>query len=93
MNKLGTIDYKLINNLYVVNSYTQYGLGKDDNNNIPLNYNALALCMIKINHIFKNKRIGLPLIGCGLAGGDWNIVKDIIQKNLIDCDITIVKFK
>lgn len=27
--------------------------------------------------------LGLPLIGCGLAGGDWNIVKEMI-KNISD---------
>ena len=31
-----------------------------------------------------NAKIGLPLIGCGLAGGDWNIVQQIIQEELVD---------
>lgn len=99
------IDYLRISNpndLYtenilvtVVNSYTQYGFGKNNSNgtSIPLDYEALTLCMRKINHTFKGKHIGLPQIGCGLAGGDWNIVKSIIQKELKDCDVTVVIFK
>ena len=81
--------------LTVVNAYTQYnyGLNHLDGISKPLDYEALTLCMRKINHIFKGKHIGLPQIGCGLAGGDWNYVKQIIQKELCDCDITIVIFK
>ena len=41
----------------------------------PLDYEALTLCLRKINHIFKGKHIGLPLIGCGLAGGVWDYHK------------------
>jgi hypothetical protein len=42
---------------------------------VALDYEALTLCMRKINYTFTGKHIGLPMIGCGLAGGDWNIVK------------------
>lgn len=51
------------------------------------------MCLRKINHQFHDKRIGLPLIGAGLAGGDWNIIEKIIGKELKDMDVTIVKFK
>jgi hypothetical protein len=32
-----------------------------------LDYEALALCLRKINHTFKGKHVGLPQIGCGIA--------------------------
>lgn len=98
------------NLLYVVNAYTQYGLGSNHGSGSPhpLDYEALRLCLRKINKIFKHKSIGLPLIGCGLAGGVWDInelpsldnyplgfkdVKTIIQEELVDMDVTIVHFK
>lgn len=35
--------------------------------------------------------IGLPgVIGCGLAGGNERIVKDILRKELKDCNVTLV---
>jgi O-acetyl-ADP-ribose deacetylase (regulator of RNase III) len=91
-------DYKNNKNepeLTIVNSYTQYkyGMNHSDGVSKPLDYEALTLCMRKINNIFKGKNIGLPQIGCGLAGGDWTIVKQIIQKELKDCDVTIVIYK
>ena len=81
--------------LVVVNSYTQYSYGKNHADGVtkPLDYEALTLCLRKIGYIFKGQRIGLPQIGCGLAGGDWNIVKNIIQTELKDCDVTVVIFK
>lgn len=94
--------------LTVVNAYTQYGFGSNHRNgkSKPIDYEALTLCMRKMNHIFKGSHIGLPLIGCGLAGGVWDVndlphytavlfkvrdVKTIIQQELKDCDVTIVK--
>lgn len=81
--------------LIVVNAYTQYNYGSNhsDGDSKPVDYEAIALCMRKINHIFKGKHIGLPRIGCGLAGGDWEIVKGIIQTELKDCHVTIVNYK
>jgi O-acetyl-ADP-ribose deacetylase (regulator of RNase III) len=115
--KLGTIDFETVvigkntnwllskykNNadepeIIVVNAYTQYQPGAN------LDYEALTLCLRKINHEFKGKHIGLPQIGCGIAGGVWDKyhtpqeelyrdVRTIIQQELKDCKVTVVKFK
>lgn len=108
-----------LKNLYIVNAYTQYNYGKNHKNGelAPLDYEALTMCMRKINHIFKGKHIGLPMIGCGLAGGIWSLeelpvtnqdeydfkmtllalntkdVKTIIQQELKDCNVTVVKYQ
>ena len=96
INKLGQLEYEdKGNDLTVVNCYTQYKYGKNhkDGDTNPRDYDAITLCMRKINHLFKGKHIGLPKIGCGLAGGDWNIVKKIIEHELKDCDVTVVIYK
>lgn len=94
-NKLGQIEgrpFGLISgkSVIVVNSYTQY---VPNARMKPLDYEALALCMRKINHTYKGKHIGLPKIGAGLAGGDWNRIREIIQRELVDCEITVVLFE
>ena len=98
-NKLGEIDYEwLIMNqnheLAVVNSYTQYHYGRNHKDGVsaPIDYEALTLCMRKINHVFKGKTIGLPKIGAGLAGGDWNRIKEIIETELNAMDVWIVNY-
>jgi len=73
----------------IVNAYTQYNYGVDSQ---KADYEAITLVMRKINHIFSGQRIGLPKIGAGLAGGDWNIIQKIIETELKDCDITIVEY-
>lgn len=81
--------------LIVVNSYTQYNYGKNHINESinPVDYDAITLCMRKINHLFKGKKIGLPLIGAGLAGGNWYVIENILEEELKDMDVTVVKFK
>ena len=78
--------------LVVINAYTQFKYGRNHADGVknPLDYEALTLCMRKINHTFVGKKIGLPKIGSNLAGGDWNIIKEIIKKELKDCDVTVV---
>ena len=79
--------------LTVVNCYTQFMYGKNHTDGVskPLDYEALTLCLKKINHMFKGKHIGLPgFIGGGLAGGDPSVIRLIIQKELKDMNVTIV---
>ena len=52
----------------------------------PLNYLALVKCMNQINmFISKNfnndtrVEIHAPRFGCGLAGGNWNFISDLID--------------
>jgi O-acetyl-ADP-ribose deacetylase (regulator of RNase III) len=81
--------------LIVVNSYTQfrYGSNHADGYKMPVDYDAIRLCMRKINYLFSGKTIGLPKIGSGLAGGDWNIIRGIIIEELPLMDICIVNYK
>jgi len=76
--------------LIVVNAYTQVFPRADLK---PLDYEALTICMRKMNVLFRCKHIGLPKIGAGLAGGDWERIKTIIQTELKDCDVTVVIYK
>jgi len=100
ISKLGTIDseWRYVKDghvLTVVNSYTQYRYGRNhaDGDKMPVDYEAISLCMRKINHLFRGKTIGLPLIGCGLAGGDWQIVKKIFETELNSMDSWVVHYK
>jgi len=81
--------------LTVVNAYTQnmYGRNHSDGVLVPFDYEAFTICMRKMNHVFKGKHIGLPKIGAGLAGGNWNRIFEIIKYSLRDCDVTIVNYK
>lgn len=80
--------------LIVVNAYTQFDIGRNtlQGGRVALDYEALKLCLRKMNHEFKGEKIGLPLIGAGLAGGDAEQIKQIISTELCDCEVTLVLF-
>lgn len=81
--------------LVVINAYTQHHLGRNHKDGVsaPLDYEALTLCLRKMNVVFAGKHIGLPQVGAGLGGGDWNRIKKIIQEELTDCLVTVVIYK
>lgn len=100
INKLGQIDYKYYNlmadgvdekRLYVVNAYTQYNYGR--NMSVPpVDYEAITLCFRKMNVLFSGMHIGLPQIGAGLAGGNWQKIKNIIVQEFTDCQVTVIVY-
>lgn len=99
INKLGQVQshtFKHIGNrtkdLYVYNLYTQYHW-TSTNKEIPLDYESLTISLRKIGILHPGSTISLPKIGCGLAGGDWNIVQGIIKKELKNNNIIIVNYK
>ena len=79
----------------VCNCYSQYhyGLNHKDGVSAPIDYEALVLCLRKINHTFAGKRVVLPFIGAGLAQGNPERIRKIIQTELSDCDTTLVIYK
>jgi len=94
INKLGTYTLAQVTPyghpmLFIVNAYTQYRYGTDK---VQVDYEALTLVMRKINHDNSGIRIGLPLIGAGLAGGDWNRIKKIIETEFTKNKVTIVHY-
>lgn len=83
--------------LRIVNFYSQYHGGKNlDREALILSLRKFATAQREYTHSHpssgKGYRIGLPLIGCGIAGGNWNTVKKIIIKELKEFDVTIVHF-
>jgi O-acetyl-ADP-ribose deacetylase (regulator of RNase III) len=97
-SKLGTFTYVNVDSKYtLINCYIQHRYGRDSHHRY-VEYGSIRSCLKEIKNHFniydiKNPRIGIPLIGCGLAGGDWNVVKKIIEDELKDYDYTIVNFK
>jgi hypothetical protein len=55
-----------------------------------VNYGALASCLVKFRDCDTKTRVGIPYGMCsGLAGGDWEIVLELITFILKDFDVTI----
>jgi O-acetyl-ADP-ribose deacetylase (regulator of RNase III) len=79
------------NDVTFINAYTQYYYGRERQH---LDYEALRDCLnlLKKEYGGKNKKWCMSRIGCNNAGGDWNVVKSIIEETLYDEDVTIIIF-
>lgn len=77
----------------VINAYTQYYYGHDGKQYVD--YNAIEDVFSKLNSYrsFRLLTFGIPKIGCGLAGGDWEVVSSIIEGATPDLNITVVEYE
>ena len=74
--------------LFVINLFAQERYGNDGE--LYTDYNALrnAFSSIKQYSDEEKKKVYIPYkIGCGLGGGDWDIVSNIIDEHLPDAII------
>jgi O-acetyl-ADP-ribose deacetylase (regulator of RNase III) len=79
--------------LTIVNAYTQYHYNpKFALNGVNVDYQALRDAFRRIKQDFAGQRIGYGLIGAGLAGGDWTIISEIIDEELVGEDHTLVEY-
>lgn len=90
---LGDFSHFRANNVTILNMYTQLYPGKD------LRLEALEKVFKVVNNAIKfinensvhetTKDLHIPLIGCGIAGGDWGIVEEIIIATTPDINVHV----
>lgn len=96
--KLGTFTKAVVEDgdLTVYNLYGQFGYSKRDQGIRDLDYNALYDALDRMgDDVVANggESVGLPLIGCGLAGGNWKIVEVMIQETLVAKGLQVVIYQ
>lgn len=77
--------------IWVCNMIAQNGV-KNRNNPRPISYEALARCTYKVAVFAKEigATVHAPKIGTGLAGGNWDVIKVILENGIgRECDVTI----
>lgn len=83
--KLGDIVITHVNSdLYIIGVYGQNGYGRTE---IHTDYSALGDGLEKAGQFAKKKKLPVYIpygIGCGLAGGNWKCVMEIIESVLPD---------
>lgn len=90
IDKFGNLSYKYIPlyDTYIVNLYTQYEPGPN------FDYRAFKKSLKAFKSHFKEGlSVGFPQIGCGIGGGNWDIVRKMIRQELKDYFVTIVIYK
>ncbi len=79
-----------VGDLLVVNGYTQYSYGV---NQPHVDYDAIRCVLTSVLEEYPSVRVGIPLIGGGLAGGDYQTLVDIFDEVSKGHDLTLVLLK
>jgi O-acetyl-ADP-ribose deacetylase (regulator of RNase III) len=90
--KLGEVQFVAVEkNIKVANMICQV---LDYNNGPPIRYNALrdALRLVAQKAIQAGAGVHLPRIGCGLAGGSWTKVEELVISELVERGIYVVVY-
>ena len=75
--------------LVIVNAYTQFAPGGGED---VFQYAAFASILEQLGNQFPGKVIGMPAIGCGLAGGDKERILRIIRDSSVCDKVMFVEF-
>lgn len=84
LTKLGSFSRGIVENGEVYNLYTQFEPGRN------FEYSALKSSLEKLIFYLEAKAsvsglpilpIGIPLIGAGIGGGNWNVIKEIFEES------------
>ena len=77
----------------VINMFSQEGYGRDGGQ--YTDYEAFRSCLREIhNAVPADAVIAMPYgIGCGLGGGDWNIIFELIKEELSDHTVELWKIE
>ena len=82
-SKLGDFSFATVKRnerqITIVNGYTQFHFHGES---VLVDYDAVQNVFKKVKQQFSGKRIGYPKIGAGLAGGDWEKIAKIIDREL-----------
>mmetsp|Transcript_12291 Transcript_12291/g.49312 ORF Transcript_12291/g.49312 Transcript_12291/m.49312 type:complete len:169 (+) Transcript_12291:142-648(+) len=94
--KLGIVQFVSVEeDLWVANMIAQHGIGTRSRR---LQYDHLATCLSKVMSWIEERRmcgldrpitVHMPRIGCGLAGGEWEQVEDIVRTTLVDQGVAV----
>ena len=79
----------LLGDVTIINAYTQFTYSRTK---MVADYDAIRRVFRRIKLIFGGQELtfGIPKIGAGLAGGDWEVISKIIEEEMEGEDLTLV---
>jgi O-acetyl-ADP-ribose deacetylase (regulator of RNase III) len=84
------------NNITIANIIGQHGirLPRSSKEEPPIRYEAVRAGLRKVADYAKRTRssVHMPRIGCGLAGGRWDMIEPLIEENLLSKDVSVTVY-
>ena len=77
--------------IQIANMIGQYGIILHKGLPPPIRYDALEACLQVVSGYARTSHstVHMPRIGCGLAGGTWDMVLPIVDRTLHDTDVFV----
>jgi len=97
--ELGNVQFVTVEKeITVANMIGQEDVSPNNAGVSPVRYGAIGVCLEKVVKHYKglnmNFSIHMPRIGCGLAGGHWNVMEEIIKVSVPDhIDVYVYDFE
>ena len=85
-NKLGKYTCAEYDGFNILNLYTQY---KYTRHEVDVDYDAIDEVFLRLNEEFQGQTLGIPVIGAGLAGGNWSEIEKIIEEATPDLEVFV----
>ncbi|MBN8686420.1 MAG: Appr-1-p processing protein [Chitinophagales bacterium] len=88
--ELGNVQFvKATEDIWIANMIAQRDIKPDKDGVPPIHYSYVAECVERVMQFAKrqNASVHMPRIGCGLAGGQWTEIEEIINVGLIAHEI------
>ena len=76
--------------IWVANMVGQRGI-KRGSSGSPIRYDALAQCLrhVAVKAVELGASVHMPRIGCGLAGGTWDVVGPLVEAELVAAGVAV----
>lgn len=96
--ELGNVQFvKASDNIWVANMLAQRDIRPSEDGIPPIRYSYVSECLQRVRQFAKrqNASVHMPRIGCGLAGGQWTEIEEIVNNNLIahEIETTVYDFE
>lgn len=93
--KLGEIQMVLVaSQLWVCNLIGQKGIGIEAGQRPPVRYESIQLGLRKLRRHAQAKTatVHMPRMGCGLAGGTWKGIKQMVDEELTTKNVSVTVY-
>jgi hypothetical protein len=95
--KLGQCQFvPVTNDITVVNMIGQHGIGRSRVTIPPIRYGAILECLATVRDTLTvrgNGSIHCPKFGCGLAGGNWDIIEGMLNHDICKYGINVYVYE
>lgn len=90
IDKLGRYTIAQANTGFIINGYTQYRPGQEDQQRLYASISTLFDNLAR--DLADGSKIGIPKLGAGIAGGDWDVIEDLIRIRMTNMRVVVVEY-